>query len=78
VEDRRLLATACRLQASGEMLLTRHEQSDGPPKAPLWGAIKCLDKAGAIFGRFGIGPSDRTRITVHAPAAAKSKWAGIL
>ena len=75
VVDLRALATGCRLQALGEtyaseveMALTRIPVGTRPPPSPsLWAAAKCFEKAAMIFGRFGITPSERTKIHVEQP-----------
>lgn len=82
VVDRRLLATACRLQALGEGFLADVEAARKPtPNPKLWAAAKCLEKAMAIFLRFGVTPAERSRLEAPAPLAAtpaRSRWENLL
>lgn len=81
--DRRALATACRLQAVGEAFLADAERGleaaprrrrtpaarprSRRPSPALWAAVKCLEKAQQLWYRFGITPSERTRLVAPAP-----------
>jgi phage terminase small subunit len=79
--DRRLLVTACRLQALGEAYLADVEAARKPRPSPkLWAATKCLEKAMAIFLRFGVTPAERSRLETPAPLATtpRSRWESLL
>jgi P27 family predicted phage terminase small subunit len=83
VVDRRALATACRLQALGEGFLEVVESAPRPqPNTKLWAAMKCLDKALAIFARFGITPAERSRLEIPAAAGGAAgtpdRWENLL
>jgi P27 family predicted phage terminase small subunit len=85
--DRRALATACRLQAVGEAFLqdaerslevaSRRKKTAGArarrPSPALWAALKCLEKAHALWYRFGITPSERTRLQSPTPKEAPDR-----
>lgn len=73
--DTTIFASACRLQAMGDQYATDVEGVlAAPPKTKgarrhrvppsLWVAIKCWDKAAALFGRFGMTPADRAKLHV--------------
>jgi len=66
--DRGEIAKACRLDALG---LARLEQ------APSW-ALNAMRDATRIWARFGVGASDRSRITTAHPKKPESRWAGLI
>lgn len=72
VVDRDEFALGCRLRALGMAALKDSE--DGPPLRVL----QMLRQSSSIFARFGIGASDRSRISVAAPKKPESKWAGLI
>ena len=63
VIDRDEFAKGCRLEAEG--------WHNFPVDTDL--GLRCLKQASTIFGRFGVGASDRTKIHVQPPKPA-SKW----
>lgn len=65
--DRGEVAKACRLDALG---LARLEST------PNW-ALNAMRDATRIWARFGVGASDRSRITA-TPKKPESRWAGII
>ena len=76
--DTTTFATACRLQALGDLyagdaerVTTRPIPRRGGRRVPhaTSTAIKCWEKAAAIFARFGMTPSDRTRVQAPEPDA---------
>lgn len=75
VIDRGHLARACRLEALGleqlalaELMPLRETKANGPqPSAELRAALLALEAADRIWFRFGITPSERTRLTTGEP-----------
>jgi|FLYL01.1.fsa_nt_gi P27 family predicted phage terminase small subunit len=82
VIDRHALATACRLQALGDHYAAVAEaQARGRARRPgpaLWAAVKCWQQALAIWARFGVTPSERSRVQVQEAAGTGSKWGDAL
>jgi phage terminase small subunit len=74
VVDRDEFALGCRLRALGMAAL---EQSDENWHA-LGHALQMLRQSSSIFARFGIGASDRSRISVVGPKKPESRWAGLI
>jgi hypothetical protein len=83
--DRKVLERACRLEVLGDRLLAESEKTpmrdtpnNGLQLAPeLTGALRCYDAADRIWFRFGVTPSERSRIRV-GEETPKSKWAGLV
>jgi P27 family predicted phage terminase small subunit len=72
VEDQDLLGAACWLIAKGWQYAAKEDAGrtmeaggKGPPSTSLWAAMKCLDKAANILGRFGLTPAERARLHVR-------------
>ena len=72
--DRLHLSRACKLEGLGRTLLRRAEKepivetpaNGRQPSAELSAALRCFESADRIFLRFGITPSERTRIKIDA------------
>jgi hypothetical protein len=60
-------ALGCRMRAKGL------EDLDGAPNR----ALRELRMSSMIFARYGIGASDRSRITAH-PKKPESRWGGLI
>jgi phage terminase small subunit len=73
VVDRDEFALGCRLRALGMAALEQYHD-DGPPLRVL----QMLRQSSSIFARFGIGASDRSRISVVGPKKPESRWAGLI
>jgi hypothetical protein len=72
--DREEFATGCRLRAYGLTGLTAAEKGTGVLTERHMSALLHSSR---IFARYGIGASDRTRISV-APPTAGGKWAALV
>ena len=66
--DRGEVAKACLLDALGRARLE---------STPNW-ALNAMRDASRIWARFGVGASDRSRITTAHPKKPESRWAGLL
>jgi hypothetical protein len=78
--DRGELALACRLRAIG-LAQIRQAEHKGTPGREFSAGLKSLAQSSTIFARFGVGASDRTRLSIMAPprpGKRKGKWAGLL